>query len=293
MTVALVTAANSRALDEDLPLLGAALDDLGVANAVVDWDDPAADWASFALAVVRSPWDYPERRDEFLAWADAAGAATTLLNPPDVLRWNTDKRYLAELARDGVPIVPTTFFEPDDGVVLPVAGDCVVKPAISAGRGTRRATPPTRRLPRPNTSPASRPPGASRWCSPTSTQIDALGETALVFVDGAFSHGLRKAPILAGTVEMVDGGLYALETMEQRDPTPAEHDVATATLAAAAAALATTNPLLYARVDLVPGEDGQPLLLELEVTEPSLFHTYAPGSAARFAAAIAARLTPR
>ena len=194
-----------------------------------------------------------------------------------------------------MPIVATTFFEPDDGVVLPVVGDCVVKPAISAGARdtTRYAVNETAAA----AEHVARLQAAGRvaMVQPYVTQVDARGETALVFVDGVFSHGLRKAPILAGTVAMVDGGLYALETMEPRDPTPAEREVAVATLAAADVALGRPDgpPLLYARVDLVPDDDGQPLLLELEVTEPSLFHTYAAGSAARFAAAIAARLTPR
>jgi hypothetical protein len=111
-----------------------------------------------------------------------------------------------------------------------------------------------------------------------------------VFLDGEFSHGLRKAPILTGEMEMAEGGVYVLENLELQAPTPGEQAVAETILTAAATLLGLDAPFLYARVDLVPGSAGEPLLLELELTEPSLFHAHAEGSAARFAAAIARRL---
>src|SRR5205823_14548407 len=86
------------------------------------WDDPAVDWSAFALVVLRSPWDYTERRDAFVAWVESLGER--VLNPPDVVRWNTDKRYLADLDAAGLPVVPTTFLEPG-AVVVPGAWDRV------------------------------------------------------------------------------------------------------------------------------------------------------------------------
>jgi len=97
--VALITAREARGLDEDLPPLEAAMHAAGLETRVVDWDDPDVRWASFDLALLRSTWDYTDRLREFLAWADSAGSVTTLLNTPQVVRWNTDKHYLAELAR--------------------------------------------------------------------------------------------------------------------------------------------------------------------------------------------------
>src|SRR5580765_732078 len=115
-TVAIVTAAVARDLDEDLAPLSDALAAVGVEHAIVDWDDAAVDWNAYALAVVRSTWDYVPRHDEFLAWAARAAAATTLLNPEPVLRWNSDKRYLRDLAAAGVAVTPTRWFEPGDSV---------------------------------------------------------------------------------------------------------------------------------------------------------------------------------
>jgi len=291
VVVALVSAANSRALDDDLPPLSAALDALGVETEVVDWDDPNTDWSGFELAIVRSTWDYPDRRDEFLAWAERVETATTLLNPSAVLRWNTDKRYLADLARHGVPVVPTTFYAPGDAVDIAAEDATVVKPAVSAGaRDAARYAAGDRDGVRSHVAGLNAA-GRVAMVQPYMPGIDEAGESGLVFVDGVLSHGLFKAPILSSAVEMVDG-VYALETLAARDPTEAQHTVGTAALTATDAVLGrdAQPPLLYARVDLVPGSEGTPLVLELELTEPSLFHAYAPGSAARFAAAIAARV---
>src|SRR5688500_11279770 len=109
--VALVTAARALGLDEDLPPLQRALGKLGIAAEIVVWGDSAVEWQRFDAAIVRSTWDYFSRRAEFLEWAVRAAAATALFNPPPVLRWSTDKRYLAELTSAGVPIVPTTFVD--------------------------------------------------------------------------------------------------------------------------------------------------------------------------------------
>src|SRR3954466_2027321 len=121
-TVALATCAEVPELDEDGPALVAALrehgggapalvralGEHGVEPVAAVWDDRAADWARFDLVVLRSTWDYAERRDEFLAWIERL---PRVVNPPEVVRWNSDKAYLAELAAAGVAVVPTAFLE--------------------------------------------------------------------------------------------------------------------------------------------------------------------------------------
>ena len=90
------------------------------------WDDDGVDWAHFDLVVVRSTWDYPSRRDAFLSWAESL---PRVLNAPAVLRWNTDKRYLATLR---IATVPTTFLEPEEDFVAPDT-PFVAKPSVGAG----------------------------------------------------------------------------------------------------------------------------------------------------------------
>ena len=143
--IALVTARAARGLDEDLPPLIEALERTGAAVAVLDWDDADADWADHDLAVLRSTWDYTQRLTEFLAWIDRASARTVLLNPPDIVRWNTDKHYLGELAGRGIAIVPSAFVEPGEDAAGALtrfidahggrdpAFEFVVKPCVGAG----------------------------------------------------------------------------------------------------------------------------------------------------------------
>jgi hypothetical protein len=135
---ALATCALLPHLDDDERLLIPALANLDVEAVPAVWDDSSVDWQSFRAVVIRSTWDYAERRDEYLEWC---ASLPRVLNPFPVIWWNTDKRYLRDLAAAGIPIVPTTWVDPGvpvDGIELP-DDELVVKPAVSAGaRNTSR-----------------------------------------------------------------------------------------------------------------------------------------------------------
>src|SRR6185295_1271455 len=133
MRIALVTAREAEGLDEDMAPLLAALKAEGAEAEAAAWDDPAVDWSRYALAVLRSTWDYSRRREEFLAWTDRVERKVRLANTAAIVRWNTDKNYLRDFAKAGVPIVPTHFLDPGDPVRLPFPGEIVVKPAVGAG----------------------------------------------------------------------------------------------------------------------------------------------------------------
>lgn len=288
--VALITAREARGLDEDLPPLEAAMHAAGVETRVVDWDDPDVQWASFDLALLRSTWDYTDRLQEFLTWADSAGNVTTLLNTPQVVRWNTDKHYLAELARAGVPVVPSTFIEPGENGERALAAflerhssaEFVVKPSVGAGsRDTQRHL---RTQLAPAVAQAQRLLDAKRsvLLQPYLERVDTDGETALMFFAGRFSHAIRKGPLLPpGSTASPAIGLFAPEKITPRTPGADELRVAGQVLAA----LPFPAPL-YARIDLIRDTAGAPTLLELELTEPSLFFAHSSGSAERFTAAV-------
>ena len=289
--IALVTAAAARTLDEDLAPLDAALRDAGIDSSIVEWDDTSIDWSQFDLAVLRSTWDYSTRLADFLAWIDRVSPATTLLNPRDVVRWNTDKHYLAHLAKAGVPTVPSEFVEPGEDAreALDAFLDCigdefVVKPSVGAGsRDAQRYARSERDAALVH---AQRLLDANRsvLLQPYLARVDAYGETALMFFEGRFSHAIRKGPLLRRG-EGPTRALFAAEHITPRDASADEIAVAERTLAA----IPFAKPLLYARVDLIHDDAGAPCVLELELSEPSLFFTQAPGSAERFAQAIAAR----
>jgi glutathione synthase/RimK-type ligase-like ATP-grasp enzyme len=267
--LALVTSSAARPLDTDLPLLLTELPDARIVN----WDDRTVDWAAFDAVVIRSTWDYHAHLEQFLQWARSVAAVTALWNPLQLIEWNVDKRYLAELAASGVPIVPTEFVTVDDE--LPVcAGDIVVKPCVGAGSvGVRRF----------GDDPAGahehiealRARGAVPMVQHYMAAVDEHGETGMVFIGGAFSHAFRKEPILASTVEL-EAGMFAREQVAATVPSPAERALGELVIAA-------LPPTAYARVDLLPTDAG-PVLLELEVIEPSLFLHLDPAAPSRAAA---------
>jgi glutathione synthase/RimK-type ligase-like ATP-grasp enzyme len=282
--VALVTCASLPELDPDDQLLLEPLRALGVDATAAVWDSDQIDWDAFDLVVIRNTWDYPARRPEFIDWARRVAR---LANPADVVEWNTDKSYLADLAAAAVPTIPTTYLSPTLPVSLPTAGRHVLKPSVGAGSldaaafsmgdtlEARRANAHANRL---------LDAGKTVVVQPYMQQIEERGETALMYVGGEFSHAIVKGAMLAGDHGAEAGGLYLAETIASREPTPAELEIGRRALAAVAGG---SSRLLYARVDLVPDANGDPMLMELELTEPSLYLRYGEGAAERFAKVIA------
>jgi glutathione synthase/RimK-type ligase-like ATP-grasp enzyme len=279
--IALATCSQVALGDDDLPDLTAQLALRGIQAQPVVWDEPTVDWDAFDRVVLRSTWDYPPRREAFLAWTERI--SDRLHNSAAIVRWNTDKHYLRELERAGVAVVPTHHIEPADPISLPERA-FVVKPAISAGaKDTVRYAPGEVGRAREQIVALQRA-GRSVMVQPYLDRIDAMGETALIFFDGVFSHAIRKGPILVQGAPAT-AGLFAPEEIEPREARAEEIELALQALATVPA----DGPLLYARVDLVPDED-RPVVLEVELVEPSLFLAHSDGAAERFAAAIAKRL---
>ncbi len=287
--IALVTAAEARSVDEDLVPIAAACRAHGLAVEVVDWDDPSIDWAGFARVVVRSTWDYTSRLDEFLAWVERVDRVAELHNPASVLRWNTDKRYLLDLAGAGVDVVDSRFAGPGEAVAFPDAAELVVKPSVSSGsRDTARYRADQLDAAAAHVA-ALHAAGRTAMVQPYLADVDRAGEAALICLGGAVSHAITKAALLRPD-EPPSRALFAPEHIEARDPSPDEVDAALRTLEAISnlprLGLAGRVPL-YARIDLLRDDAGRLRVLEAELTEPSLFVERAPGSAARFAAAVA------
>jgi glutathione synthase/RimK-type ligase-like ATP-grasp enzyme len=250
--------------DGDDDGLVAALRQRGLHARWLSWDDPEALEAD--LVILRAAWDYIDRLDEFLAWTKRV---RNLLNPPQVVLWNTDKRYLADLADAGVPTVPSQFFAPGEKVRMP-AGEVVVKPAVGAGSvGAQRFDDAAEAR---EHAAALQAEGRTVLVQPYDPRIKR-GETALVFVGGRQSHAFTKGPILPppGRAPVFDeSGTYAEESLTPADPDFELWDTGHAALAAAAAHLGIgVGDLLYARVDVI-GDRRDPHVLEVELVEPSL-----------------------
>ena len=278
--VALVSSERGLRVDPDLPLAAPALREAGYAVDCVRWDDPAVDWAGYDLAVVRSCWDYAWRRREFLAWADAV---PRLRNDAAVLRWNTDKAHLRDLERAGLPVVPTTW-DPTAAADLPDALEWVVKPSVSAGsRDTARWARAGDVLVHAAQLSVA---GRTAMVQPYLPSVDHAGETALLFLGGQFSHAVRKGPLL-GRGEGVRQDWDSRGDLRPVTATPEQLAVAQAVVDAVPAPVPGAAALLYARVDLVADVTGAPVVLELELTEPSLVLPQArPEAVARLARAV-------
>lgn len=288
LRVALVSARVARNLDEDLPPLERALHAAGAAVSVADWDDPDVDWSSFDVAVLRSTWDYSRRLDEFRAWLKRVAAHTQLINSERIVQWNTDKHYMTDLEAGGAPVIASRFVEPGQ-VARPVieqllsmtdAAEIVVKPCVGAGSVDAQ------RHPRTNISEMQQhvdrltQAGRSAMLQPFLSSVDEYGETALIFYGGKFSHAIRKGPMLRPDAE-TEQGLFFKEVITPRTPSDAELRTGERILAAIPFGMP-----VYARVDLLLSAQGSPTLLELELTEPSMFFAHATHAAERFAAAI-------
>ena len=271
--VAIATAADFAELDDDGPALLRALSELDIDAEPAVWTDEGVDWATYDLVVVRSTWDYAPRRDEFVAWARRVEAVTRLANPADVLEWNTDKVYLRTLAEAGLPVVPTDWLEPGDTFAPPAQGDYVVKPSVSAGsKDTDRFRAGEHDELAAGLVRSIQASGRTVMVQPYLHELDVAGETALLFIGDEYSHAIRKAPLLHAPVMGEEAGHYRPETITAREPSPVERDAAERVLdALASVAPRGRQDLVYSRVDLVPGPDGEPVVLELELTEPSMF----------------------
>jgi hypothetical protein len=265
----------------------------GVTAESVPWDDPGADWEAFDAVVIRSTWDYARRRDEYLRWAEGVG--DRLHNSPALVRWNSDKRYLGDLADAGHRVVETLFVEPGDGAP-DLDGEVVVKPSVSAGgRDTGRFGPAAHdsALALIEAIQAS---GRAAMVQRYQPAVDTIGETAVLCIDGEPAHTLRKLAVLrpdevAPTRDDAIGAaevMYDAGLVTPTDATGAELAYARGLVAAVAERFGYLP--LYARVDMVPGDDGEPTLMELEAIEPNFYLDQVPATTELVAEAIVRRL---
>jgi hypothetical protein len=282
--VVLVTGCDMPVADLETPLLTEALRAEGVAAEIAVWREPR-DWGRASLVLLRTPWDYPDHLQEFLAWTAQVAAVTRLRNGAEVVRWNLHKSYLLDLQARGVPIVPTRWVRHGERIDAPraiaeaarqfAARELVVKPAVGLNaRGTLRADADSRQLADHLSGLLSL---GDALIQPFVPSVLEAGEHSLIFLGGEFSHAVRKTPRDGDyRVQHNHGGSSALYT-------PAAREISAARAALAVAPGKTT----YARVDMVYFGD-EPAVMELELIEPELFLRFWEPSAVAFAQAIKA-----
>lgn len=275
MRIALATCEEPPVPDVDAGLVLPALAERGAETATPAWSDPDVDWGGFDLVQLSSTWDYHERADEFREWLHRAGAATRLHNPPELVEWNMDKRYLRELEERGLPVVPTIWAEPPKGSVDGRAGEmrrdwanepegeaiargwsrAVVKPVVDLGAARLKRVPAT------GVASALAELGDPAMVQPFLPSLEAEGELSIIFLGGEVAHVVRKRP--------ADGDF---RVQEHYGASHQPVDPPTDGLELARAVLATLDePPLYGRVDMVRDLDDALCVIELELIEPALY----------------------
>ncbi len=271
MKIAFVTQASHPEIEDDDRPLAAALARRGALVLSASWDDADFNWAAIDQALLRSPWDYYRRFDEFLGWLDRVEGHTSVVNPPDIVRWNASKHYLSELTAKGVHAVPTAFIARYE--VTSLAGLCanrgwstvVLKPAMSADSWETIRVEPARYAFGQAYLERHRP-ERDIMVQPFVRDVDEGGEQCLLYFGGRYSHAVRKNSAFKGGRHVGPEGRLV-------EPTPHAIEMALDVLRKAGVA-----DVPYARVDIARDDEGRPMLLELELFEPTLFFKEKPGS---------------
>ena len=280
--LAIATSAQIPGIHADDAHLAQALKRLGVEPTVCVWNDPDVEWSRFDAVLIRTTWDYFKLFPAFKVWLDQLPVPT--INNAPLLRWNSDKRYLLELAPLGVDIIPTRLASGPEliAVLSAMRGqEVVIKPTVSGGawhtvRGVAGEPEFEHAL-------TQLPAQFEYLVQPFVPEVVADGEWSLLYFDGKYSHAiLKRAASGDYRVQAMFGG--SEEAIE-----PSAEIVASAELALQAVAAIGHPDHAYVRVDGVV-VDGRFLLMELEMIEPHLFLAHRPDAAERFAGNLRKRL---
>jgi glutathione synthase/RimK-type ligase-like ATP-grasp enzyme len=278
--IAIATCAGYDGFKADDDLLREALQARGAEAAAVVWDEESVDWATFDLCLIRSTWDYNRKYDQFLAWTRQVEASTALLNPADLIAWNSNKTYLRELAEQGVRTVPTAWVSRDSEVpldeILATRGwnEAVVKPVVDLGAENLHRVRQGEVTGQQALETVLQRHNA--MVQPFLPSLETEGELSLIYIEGELTHAVRKRPAAGDfRVQSIWGGTFTREK-----PEPAHIEVAERALAQLG------PPPLYARADLVTGPDGNPCLIELELIEPNLYLSEHPTAVETLADAV-------
>jgi glutathione synthase/RimK-type ligase-like ATP-grasp enzyme len=268
-------------LDPDDRLAVDVLQALGHDVKVAIWDDSSVDWRHGGITVVRSTWDYHLHFQKFLKWYERVAALTSLWNSLALMRWNVHKRYLEVLRQHGLAVVPTLWFSAGSTVdlleTMHTQGwpEAVIKPAIGLSTyGVLKVSSHDQAgLESGNRHLKRLLLEGDVMLQPYLASVTDYGERALIFIDGSYSHAVRKT------------AFQALLPAGEAGETPAEASEEEIAVATQALAALPENPL-YARVDLLQDDGGHPILIELELVEPSLFLSMNAQAPRRFAHAL-------
>ena len=284
LDVALATCRHLPEPDPDREPLSDALRAAGLRVAWYPWDDPAVDWSVARMTLLRSTWNYPQACDAFRSWLERVAAVSRLENPLELVLMNLHKGYLIDLAGRDIPVPPTELIRRGDVTELREIirrngwSEVVVKPAVSAASWR------TLRVDHRNIDHGARHLAEIVVDGDALVQrympsVEDYGERAIVVIEGRPTHAVRKSPRFGGDDESVSEARVPIHERERE-------------LVGRALEGLDQAPL-YARVDVAPDDEGRPVVMELELIEPSLFFDQCPEALDRFVEALIRRLEAR
>ncbi len=296
--ITLVTSAEMPNLYSDEAGLPDALSERGADPQIKIWNDPDVDWSQAGVCVVRSVSDYARDRSAFLAWAQSI---PRLLNHAEILRWNSDKHYMIDLAARGLPVIPTTWLEPDQHLSkqqvhsrFPAMGDFVVKPAVSSGVrdiGRYTANDTDQRQAAILQAMHLLEQGRSVMVQRYVQQIDVNGEISLVFFNGLVSHSVEKRAELH-PARITDPRMHEVVVTAQQageEQWRWGEQIRAVLHANVRSLLGHDEQFLFNRVDLVPDGQGSFLVMEVSMVDADLYLKATPEALGNFADAITMR----
>lgn len=280
MLISLITYRDLTELDPDDQLLKAALERRGCKVQGLVWDDESVDWANAGVCIVRSTWDYHLHYEKFCSWLSELAKVTSVLNPPDLIKWNSKKTYLRDLMNAGLPVIPTVFIDANNRRSLAEIlsennwSEAVIKPVVGlATSGVKKIDSSKEGLLAGEDHLSCLLKNGEVMVQEFLPSVDGYGERALSFIDGKYSHCIRKSPF------------QKLAVAGRAGETAVEASAEEIAIAGRTLAYLKVIPL-YARVDLVCDKGDRPLLMEFELVEPSLFLQTKPEAAETFADAV-------
>lgn len=264
--------------DNTLDALRPAFAQLDMTIEEVCWDDESADWSSFDGVIIGTTWDYWDRQEKFIATLEQIGSQTLMMNSASTVSWNIHKSYLRDFADKGQKLIPTLWIDnPSPSEIQNAFSyfDCesvVAKRQVGAGADGQFRFSRTDEIPE-----LSHP----MMVQPFLPAIQTEGELSFIFIDGQFSHALKKSA-KAGDyrIQSSYGGTEAAISPSADDLEQASRVLN-----------AVDDDLLYARVDMLRSETGELYLMELEAIEPYLYPLEGPELGPRMAQAVARRLS--
>ena len=282
MKIALASCRDLPGWEVDDQPLHEALKSRGVEVATPPWDDEDFAWSDQDGILIRTTWDYWNRRDEFVSWALRVSRHTPLYNGAPVIAWNTDKRYLKALDENGVSIAPTVWIDkdtrPDVAKVMEERGWSrgFLKPVIGAAASdTLRFFATQDGLAAAEEHLNSTLDRVPMMLQPYLSRVEDFGEVSFLYFGGEFSHAVQKIPV-GGDYRVQDD--FGAKDMVY-DATSAEIEMAQRAIQVAEDICpgVERGELLYARVDYLKDDEDRWILTELELVEPSLFFRHHTG----------------